>query len=181
MTMGRLCILLLLAILSEVGTLSDIGRPAAAQADRFESAGAPTPPRPRAIKPAYVPAPRDAPAPQPEPFDGLWVGTYSCIQYGTRPGFSYELRMEVKHSRLNRLHAGPQAPAPGYDNYEGVVGPDGRVSILRNAVGLGITPGAAAHGDPITVRFEGQFSGNSFVARQISRRPRCSIQLVRRQ
>jgi hypothetical protein len=171
MTMGRLCILLLLAILSEVETLSGMGRPAAAQADRFESAGAPTPPPPHpgAIKP------------QPEPFDGIWVGTYSCIQYGTRPGFSYELMMEVKHSRLNRLHAGPQAPAPGYDKYEGVVGPDGRVSILRNAVGLGITPGAAAHGDPITVRFEGQFSGNSFVARQISRRPRCSIQLVRRQ
>ena len=167
-----------------------VAAPGAAQSDDlFQSAPGPEPPRqtprPRVSRPTpVVPQPSAIPTPEASdklsnrnmPFDGIWVGLWGNKQNSV----SYSFVMEVKDNNVAKLNSRSAVPGtPGYDNYTGVIGSDGRVLMTRHGVGLGIIPGALARGQAVTEIYDGLFSGDNFVATEkIS--GCCHIQLTRR-
>jgi hypothetical protein len=164
--------------------------PVAARAeaqDPFQSAPIATP--------APKPAPRPRPAPEPEPavvlpparppapvapFDGIWVGTYSCEATRAKPSASFVIVLEIKNGNWSRLNTRNITPGqPGYDHYEGTIGSDGRVMLMRTGVGAGTMVGGAGMGEPISVRFAGAFQGDRFSATALDTQRDCRIELTR--
>lgn len=184
--------------------------PAPAQtADPFESAPGPAPatpkpaarphpPRPvhrgepeqepadaapsRSTIPAAMAVPPPAPVPPAARFDGIWIGQWQCEATPRRQAFSAPVVLEIKNGQVSRLVKSPNPPgAPGYDNWEGTVAPDGRASLRRDFVGTGVIPGSALPGEQVSARLNGVFSGDSFAAKVEWSGPRdCRLQLTRR-
>lgn len=177
---------------------------AAQESDPFRSVSPPAFPNPdqdpfqmAPADPAPKPVLRPRPAPEPEPtmampppppsappplpFDGIWVGTYSCDATVGTVNLNYSLIFEIKNSNWSRLNTLTTTPGqPGYDHYGGTIGADGHVLLMRNGVGDGRAPGGASLGEPISMKFAGTFQGDTFAAASLGSRRACRIQLTRR-
>lgn len=130
------------------------------------------------VTPAAMPVP--TPAPPAARFDGIWAGQWQCEATPQRPAFSYLPVIEIRNNQISRVGAKSNTPGvPGYDRWEGTVGPDGRALITHEAVGSGASPGGPRLGEHIVVRLNGVFSGDNFTGRVEGGRD-CRVQLTRR-
>jgi hypothetical protein len=156
--------------------------------DPFQMTPADPPPAPAKWAPRPRPVPEPEPvlatpppplAPPPTPFDGIWIGTYSCEAFGDKPSLTYRVIMEIKNGSWSRLNALTSTPGQlGYDHYEaGPTSADGHVMLTRTAIGDGRLPGDARLGEVISCKFVGMFRGSNFIA--WGDRGRCRIQLSR--
>ena len=132
--------------------------------------------------PAAMAVPPPAPMPPAARFDGVWIGQWQCEATLRRQAFTAPVALEIRNGQISRLIPSPNPPgAPGYDKWEGSVGPDGRASIRRDFVGTGVIPGSALPGEQVSARLNGMFFNESFAARVEWSGPRdCRLQLRRR-
>jgi hypothetical protein len=121
------------------------------------------------------------PAPPAAPFDGIWAGQWYCQATPDRPAFSYFPVIEIRNNQISRVGAKSNTPGvPGYDRWDGTVGPDGHVLITHEAVGTGASPGGPKLGQRIVVRLNGVFSGDNFTGQVEGAGRDCRVQLTRR-
>ena len=139
--------------------------------------------RPRPPEPEPVIAAPPPPPPPPAPvaqWDGLWTGTFHCNATGALPEFTSRVTITVNDNNIERVGARSQTPGtPGYDSWTGRINPNGSATIRREATGLGLLPGTAPRGQPISQIIAGRFSGDSFIGLVPGAARGCDIRMNR--
>jgi len=103
-------------------------------------------------------------------FDGTWQTTWTCLNYGNFPGYSYQFPAQVKDGSYHAQHG--KEGDPGSLVLDGKIEPDGAAAFFgKGVVGSMIVAMGAARGTQYAFHALGQFDRTGGNGKRIEGRP----------